>query len=89
MYFCNLKKRTGPVVQFGLEYMPVTHGVASSSLVRTAKRKKSNSDELLFFFYVGSDKTVRGKIWRICFWLEIDCLLHKKSVRKNCGISNI
>ncbi len=33
-----------------LEYMPVTHGVASSSLVRTAKHKKgSQSIENLFY----------------------------------------
>ena len=31
-----------------LEYMPVTHGVASSSLVRTAKRKEALSIESFF-----------------------------------------
>ena len=32
-----------------LEYMPVTHGVASSSLVRTAKQKRSSPKENFFF----------------------------------------
>ena len=32
-----------------LEYMPVTHGVASSSLVRTAKLKKSSRALGTFF----------------------------------------
>ncbi len=32
-----------------LEYMPVTHGVASSSLVRTAKQKKKFSSQRTFF----------------------------------------
>ena len=41
--FC---KRSGSSVW--LEYMPVTHGVASSSLVRTAKRKEALSIESFF-----------------------------------------
>ena len=32
-----------------LEYMPVTHGVASSSLVRTAKQEKKFSSQRTFF----------------------------------------
>ena len=40
-------KRSGSSVW--LEYMPVTHGVASSSLVRTAKQKKQHSHERCFF----------------------------------------
>ena len=36
-------KRSGSSVW--LEYMPVTHGVASSSLVRTAKQRRALSDE--------------------------------------------
>ena len=32
-----------------LEYMPVTHGVASSSLVRTAKQKEGSLTQRTFF----------------------------------------
>ena len=32
-----------------LEYMPVTHGVASSSLVRTAKKGGTNVPPFLFY----------------------------------------
>ena len=39
-------KRSGSSVW--LEYMPVTHGVASSSLVRTAKQQRSSPRRELF-----------------------------------------
>ena len=46
-----------------LEYMPVTHGVASSSLVRTAKKNNENNSKesiirtLYFFIYNRNSKS--------------------------------
>ena len=44
-----LKKKDWSGSSVWLEYMPVTHGVASSSLVRTAKRKEVLLAENFFF----------------------------------------
>ena len=45
----SLKKTVWSGSSVWLEYMPVTHGVASSSLVRTAKHKKGSPKKRTFF----------------------------------------
>ncbi len=48
LYFCTRFRAKESIKRSGssvwLEYMPVTHGVASSSLVRTAKQRKSKAE---------------------------------------------
>ena len=65
------KRRSGSSVW--LEYMPVTHGVASSSLVRTAKQKSSLSG--LFYYivmkYPAFFYSKRFSIWRKWMWVFI------------------
>ena len=72
------KKRCGSSAW--LEYMPVTHGVASSSLVRTAKKGRNIPP-----FFCAKQKKRRNDLWTVPPFVERRCVLNYASVAAALG----